>query len=797
MPKQHLSTLRPLAKALLMRGSIRSRLAPAGLGLALTLAVTPQVQAQEWALDIPAQPLAQALQKLAEQVNVQVLYNPSDIQGLRSTALNGRYGLDESIRALLQGTGIAYQLNGNTLTLQLPGTSGLELPSVTISGKAPGSITEGTGSYTTYSTSSSTRLNLTPQETPQAITVLTRQRLDDQKLDTLVDALEATPGIVVQRNSVGHPEDSVEIYARGSRLRNYQIDGVPTSAGVAPFLSNTTAYDRIEVVRGATGIMNGLGTPAATVNLLRKRPTDTPQTSVTAQVGSWERHGVGMDVSGALNESGTARARFVADTSRHGAWTDRFDQKQLALYGIGELDLNEDTLLTLGFNHVDNKTDSLLQGNPLFFSNGQRIKLSPSDNASPKWNYYDLKSSSLFAALEHRFGAGWVGKVEYNHTRIQDDLVTQSISSTIDATTGNGMELWPYHVKGKTRRDNLDAYTSGVFSLFERDHEVIAGVTLMRGRTDVNNYEDDWANYPTDFNIYDWADTAPKPTFTKTGESTSRERLYSAYLNGRFQLNDATSLLLGGRSTYWKLDEESSQSKKEDVFVPYVGLVYQLDDIWSVYGSYTKIFQPQDGVVYLYGAPGATPDPEQGEGYEVGVKAGFYDGRLTSSLALFQMDVENLAFWNRDIRQYQTYGETQTRGIELELNGELAEGWQAGAGYAYSRSEDENGERTLRRLPSHSLKMFTTYRLHGAWNKITVGGGVNWQSAIHSDESINYRQGSVALLNLMTRYEIDKNLSISLNLNNALDKEHYSAVAGNYGTFGAPRNLTASMKYSF
>lgn len=780
--------------------SRRSRLSRLSLLAAgIMLASTLHAQEATYVVNLPAQPLDQALNALAGQTGSRILFATEIAAGRQAPALTGELSVPQALQQLLQSVDLLVEETADgSFVISEPMAAGaaLELREVTISGKAPGSITEGTGSYTTYSTSSSTRLNLTPQETPQAITVLTRQRLDDQKLDTLVDALEATPGIVVQRNSVGHPEDSVEIYARGSRLRNYQIDGVPTSAGVAPFLSNTTAYDRIEVVRGATGIMNGLGTPAATVNLLRKRPTDTPQTSVTAQVGSWERHGVGMDVSGALNESGTARARFVADTSRHGAWTDRFDQKQLALYGIGELDLNEDTLLTLGFNHVDNNTDSLLQGNPLFFSNGQRIKLSPSDNASPKWNYYDLKSSSLFAALEHRFGAGWVGKVEYNHTRIQDDLVTQSISSTIDATTGNGMEIWPYHVKGKTRRDNLDAYTSGVFSLFERDHEVIAGVTLMRGRTDVNNYEDDWANYPTDFNIYDWADTAPKPTFTKTGESTSRERLYSAYLNGRFQLNDATSLLLGGRSTYWKLDEESSQ-RKEDVFVPYVGLVYQLDDIWSVYGSYTKIFQPQDGVVYLYGAPGATPDPEQGEGYEVGVKAGFYDGRLTSSFALFQMNVENLAFWNRDVRQYQTYGETQTRGIELELNGELAEGWQAGAGYAYSRSEDENGERTLRRLPSHSLKLFTTYRLHGAWNKITVGGGVNWQSAIHSDESINYRQGSVALVNLMTRYEIDKNLSISLNLNNALDKEHYSAVAGNYGTFGAPRNLTASMKYNF
>lgn len=769
------------------------------LAAGIMLASTLHAQEASHAINLPAQPLDQALNALAGQTGSRILFATGIAEGLSAPAISGELTVQQALRQLLQGSSLTLEETGDgSFVIAESTTAGatLNLGAVTISGKAPGSITEGTGSYTTYSTSSSTRLNLTPQETPQAITVLTRQRLDDQKLDTLVDALEATPGIFVQKNAIGRGEDSIDFYARGSRLRNYQVDGVPTSAAVTPFLTNTAAYDRIEVIRGATGIMNGLGTPAATVNLLRKRPTATSQKSVIAQVGSWDRYGLGMDVSDALNESGTVRARFVADSNQHDAWVDHFDQKNLALYGISEFDLSDQTLLTIGFSHVSQKTDSPIQGRPLFFSNGQHIKLSASDSATPKWSYYDQDSNSFFASLEQRFGASWVGKVEYSHTQYRRDLLEQGLGVNIDAATGDGMELSPWHSKGKNRQDNLDAYTSGIFSLFGRDHELITGITLARSRSESDNYDHDSSNYPTDFNIYDWVSTAPKPTFIKTGESSSRERLYSAYLNARFQLSDATSLLLGGRSADWKLDEETSQ-RKEEVFVPYVGLVHALDDTWSVYGSYTKIFQPQDGVVYLYGAPGASPDPEQGEGYEVGIKAGFYDGRLTSSLALFQMDVENLAFWNRAVRQYQTYGETRTRGVELELNGELAAGWQIGAGYAYARSEDENGERTLRRLPSHSLKLFTTYRLPGTWDKVTIGGGVNWQSAIYSDEIVDYRQGSVAVVNLMTRYEVSRNLSVSFKLNNALNREYFSTVASNYGTFDAPRNLTASMKYSF
>lgn len=749
-------------------------------------------------IQLAAQPLGSALHELSKQTGIQIFAAGDLVSEQRQApTVTGRFSVSQALGRLLAGSRLTFQQNGEHGYAIIPADA-TQLDAVTISGKASGSTTEGTGSYTTWSTSSSTRLNLTPQETPQAITVLTRQRLDDQKLETLVDALDATPGIIVQRTFVGQGQDSSDIYARGSYLQNYQIDGVPTSLAVGPFLANTAAYDRIEIVRGATGIMNGLGTPAATVNLIRKRPTATPQISMTAQAGNWQRHGFGLDVSNALNESGTARARLVADYNKQGAWVDRFDQKNIALYGIGELDLSDRTLLTIGFNHLSQRTDSTIVGYPIFFTNGERIPLSPADNGTPDWNYYDNALNSFFASVEHRFESGWVSKIEYSQARYRDDAVTQSITDSIDAGTGNGMELWPFHWRTQNRQENLDAYVSGAFSLFGREHELIAGVTLSRERARTHRYEDDWMNYPADFNIFDWAATAPTPTFFKTGESDSRERQYSAYLNARFQLSDAASLLLGGRSTHWKRTQASTPTeRKENVFVPYVGLVYALNDTWSVYGSYTKIFQPQDGRVFIYNAPGTSPDPEQGEGYETGIKADFYDGRLTSSLALFQMDISNLAVWNSDAYIYDIHGKTRTRGVELELNGELAEGWQASAGYAYARTEDAQGERTLTRLPLHSIKLFTTYRLPGAWNRLTLGGGINWQSAISSNSTFDYRQGDVTLVNLMARYDISKHLSAALHVNNLLDKRYFSTVSSNYGTYGAPRSFILSAKYSF
>ncbi|MNH21523.1 Ferric-pseudobactin BN7/BN8 receptor precursor [compost metagenome] len=184
----------------------------------------------------------------------------------------------------------------------------------------------------------------------------------------------------------------------------------------------------------------------------------------------------------------------------------------------------------------------------------------------------------------------------------------------------------------------------------------------------------------------------------------------------------------------------------------------------------------------------------QGIGYEVGVKGSHFDGKLNSSLALFKLEQDNLAIWLHD-NVYDAKQDTTSKGLEMELNGELAEGWQASAGYTYTLTTDNQDERIATVYPRHSLKTFTSYRLPGMLDKVTVGGGVNWQSKVGLDLH-SFDQGSYALVNLMARYDISENLSATVNLNNAFDREYYS-MASSYGNYGAPRNLMTTFKYDF
>lgn len=795
--------------------SLKQKLAGAVVqGIACMTATAPLLMAPGWAhaaeqsqqdFDIPAGPLAPALTRFGQTAHILLSYSTPLTEGRTTSGLRGHYDVDQGLAMLLAGTGVEATrgANGNYSLVASSGDA-LQLSAVSISGKAPGSTTEGTGLYTTYSSSSSTRLNLTPRETPQSLTVMTRQRLDDQRLTTLTDAMEATPGITVIRDGVGAETDSY--FSRGFAIQNYEVDGVPTNTRLDNYSQSMAMYDRIEIVRGATGLISGMGNPSATINLIRKRPTAQAQASITGEAGTWDRYGTGFDVSGPLTESGNIRGRLVADYKTQNAWIDRFNQQSQLVYGITEFDLTEDTLLTMGFSYQRTDVDSPLRtGLPTRFSTGERSNLKRSINSAPDWSYNDHQQTSFFTSIEKQFANGWSGKIEFTHAENEFDEKFNYVMGDLNKD-GSGTSQLPVRFSGTPRQNNLDLYVTGPFSLFGREHELIGGMTLSKYKESTPS----WGGWRYDYagsaagsidNLFHWDGNSADPGFTESGKASIDENQYAAYLTSRFSVTDDLSLILGSRVINWKRDtsdrpydapETDVKREENGVFIPYAGVVYDLNDTWSAYASYTSIFNPQAS--WVTDENNKPLDPMEGKGYEIGLKGTHLDGKLNSSLALFKLQQDNLAIWQHD-NVYSAEQDTTSKGIELELNGELAEGWQASAGYAYSVTTDIDDSRINTMLPRNSVKTFTSYRLHGPLDKITVGGGVNWQSKTGNDLH-SFSQGSFAVTNLLARYEISRNLSASVNLNNVFDREYYSspAVSGNYG---APRNVMTSFKYNF
>lgn len=770
---------------------------------------------QTRAYAIPAGNLDQALNRFASESGILLSADGHLTVGKRSAGLSGSYGVGEGLARLLAGTGLrAINVGGNyALAVAVETQGAVELGATSIQGAALETRSEGSGGYTSSRPSSTaTKLGLSLKETPQSVTVITRQRLDDQKLSNITDVLEATVGVSTFNQGIGTDLD--QPYSRGFMISNYLVDGLPKSSSKMFSLQASTAmFDRVEVVRGATGLMSGMGSPGASINMVRKRPTAQNQASVSAEAGSWDHYGVGTDVSGPLNSAGTIRSRLVLDHKDQNSWLDRYESRASLAYGITEFDLSDQTLLSVGFSYQSNDNEQPMRsGVPLYYlndySNGTRINLPRSYNNAPDWSYYDTRQSNLFVSLDHSFANGWSGKVEVSRSRNEQDAISYYQYGEIDPTTGLGSSITPAKWVETNTVNSLDAYATGPFSLLGREHELVAGVALSH--TDIKSDNYGWlyswnSNYNgTLGNIRDWNGSgANRPVFNSTGKTDTEETQYSAYLTSRFNLTDATHLIVGSRVMDWKRNAQtistsgvrSKQDKTESgVVVPFAGLIYDLDDTWSLYSSYTQIFNPQSATARdINNSP---LDPEEGTAYEAGIKAAFNDGRLNANLALFRVEQDNVAEYDATISAYRSLQGITTEGVELEASGELSQGWNIAGGYAYSLSEDAQGNRAMSRIPRHNVKGFTTYRLSGALDKLTIGGGFNWKSRYGFEGEGYPEQGSYMLISAMTRYEISKQLSATLNANNLLDKKYYASITDN-GVYGEPRNLILSMKYSF
>ncbi len=773
--------------------------------------------------DIPAGTLDQVLNRLATSAGIWLSFDGALTAGKTSAGLSGSYSVPGALKAVLAGHGLETVPGaggGYVVRRSVAATSTSEAAMATMTVTAPADrsgITEGSGSYRPAGASNAaTRLSLTAEETPQSLSVVTRQRMDDQQLNSVLDVIDATIGVSSFRMSVG--ADLAQPYSRGFSISNYLIDGIPRQEGSAQYSNgerlSTAALDRVEILRGATGLTSGMGYPGASINMVRKRPTATPQSVASVEAGSWDRYGAGLDLSRPLSESGHVRARLVVDHKQQKSWIDRYQGNASMVYGIVEADLGPDTLLSLGFSHqVSNNDSPLRSGIPLYYADGSRIGLPRSYNPSPTWSYYDTTDSSIFASLSHNFSNGWKGGVEATYLRDTYDAVHPYAYGSVDRTTGLGMSMSTAHWDSKGQEYGIDAYLSGKFAAWGREHDLVTGMSSSRRRVNGaslggwlyawNSSYDGTINSP----VWAWDGTqVDTPQFVQTGDTRTRRSLHSAFVTSRLSLSDSTKLILGGRvmssdsvsyATEYSGSNTRTSRKDSGVVVPYAGLVQKLSDNWSAYGSYTRIFRPQSlSALDINRQP---LDAEEGTAYEAGIKGALLEKKLGVSVSLFNVQQKKVSEYDATTDSYFQREGVNTKGLEMEVTGQPARGWNLSAGYAYSLTKDRDGMRIMERIPKNTIKAFTTYQLPGAWQRWTVGGGITWQSRYGWDASAangwDYQE-SFTLANLMARYRVSPSTDVSINIQNAFDKRYFTALADT-GVYGAPRNVTVSLKHRF
>ena len=793
------------------RPALHALTAALALGFSATLLAAPV------RVDLPAQPLATSLAQLKQITGMQVTFDAQSVAGKQAPVVRGDLEPEQALQRLLAGSGLTAAVQGNSARVvaaapaQAPVQGAIALDGVNINadaGLAGVATTEGTRSYTTGSMNTATKLPLSIRETPQSVSVVTRQRIEDQGMNDLNDVVKYAPGVTLRKFG----GDRQQFDARGFTIDNIMYDGLPTSVGT--FTQDTLAeadlamYDRVEVVRGATGLMTGAGSPSATLNLVRKRPTATPQVSITTSAGSWDRYRTEVDASNKLNDSGTLRGRVVAAYQDGNSFIDEREKQRQTFYGIFEADLSDSTTWTFGASKQRDDATSdwgSLPSGP----NGEDLHLSRSTFLSNDWAYWDRDTVSAFTDITHRFDNGWTGKVAASRMWAESN----TFSSYLNAGGPTGFTQSSGQYDTTDTQTNIDGSLSGPFQLFGREHELSVGVSR---RQEKFNQKGGWWAAATPVDIYNFnSKLIPKPSREDRqpyqSKNTATEE--GVYAVARFNPIDPLHVIVGSRVSWYDYDNQSGTGdyKVTREVTPYAGIIYDLNDTYSVYASYTEIFKPQSA----QNAAGSILDPMTGESYEIGLKGEYFDGALNASVALFDMTQENRAYalepqpdacrsQNRTCSE--AAGEVRSRGIDTEISGSLTPNWQASASYTYVLSEyvkDANqtneGKLFAPEQPKHLFKAATNYQLQGDLQKWRIGADILAQSETYKRVGTGHStQDEYAVVGLMAGYKFDEHWDGRVNFNNVFDTKYWQGIPNSSGTgvYGDPRNVMFSLKWT-
>ncbi|MFJ4348691.1 TonB-dependent siderophore receptor [Pseudomonas sp. NPDC089401] len=817
---------------------LRQAVRRVALGLSLAgapaLLLAAQAQAQSQAsYHVAAGPLGNALTQLGVQAGVSISFDTEQTRRLNSNGLDGSYSFEEALARLLQGSGLQAQRQGNGGFVLVPASSGaaMELGALNIDARRLDATSEGTQSYAARAVTIGKGVH-TLKETPQAVTVMTRKMLDDQNLNTLEQVLDKTPGITVYDSPMG----GKYFYSRGFNLDGqYQYDGVPLDVGgnyvqANSFSSDMGFYDRVEILKGAGGMMKGSGSSAGGVNFVRKRGQDKPTTTLSLSAGTWDNYRSQVDVGGPLNDAGTLRGRAVAAVQDRQYFYDHAKRQDQVYYGALDWDISPDTTLGVGLAYEDVDASPCYHGLPRY-ADGSDLKLSRSTCLGASWNTQQSQRVTGFADLKHRFSEDWSLNFASVYTHNDQDIeYGYSEGSVPVAASSASMRRYAGKFDYDQSDYGFDTYLDGKFEAFGLEHEVIIGANASRQKThdyfalmSLSGSQNPFAPSAA-FPRPSSADYLANPIRGGSEPTDSTTTQYGTYANLRLKLAEPLTLVLGGRVSWYRNKSDSytqaydywvhNRSQENGQVTPFAAVLYDLTSEWTAYASYAEIFQPQSNLV---NAQGQALQPKTGKNYELGIKGELLDGALNASFNLFQgieehraeTDYADTCLGSGDQYCYTDSGKVRAQGFEAEVSGSPVERLQLLAGYTYTQTkylktinDTDPTELTFTSsfIPRHMLKVWGDYQLDGALERWNVGAGLNSQSEnFRKTGSTKVVQPGYTVWNGRVQYRIDPHWSVALNGNNLFDKKYYATIgAPAWGNFyGEPRNFTVTLQGAF
>lgn len=753
-----------------------------------------QTQAARISVDLPAQPLGRALTALADKAGLRLAFRAQDLAGKTAPALKGEMTADEAISRLLAGSGFMHRFTaaGAVTLAPVPKADGAELlDPVNVEGENARGPVKG---YVASRSATATKTDTPLLETPQSISVVTRDQMEAQGALRLEQALRYTPGVSTEWASDNRTDS---YWLRGLSATAY-LDGLALRGGsYSTWRIDPYALERVEVLRGPSSVLYGQNAPGGLVNQVSKRPSAQPVNEAQLSIGSFSHRQAAVDVGGAVTADGKLLGRLVAVARDSEAQVDFAEDDRLLLAPSLTWKPSADTTLTLLGHAQRDRTDSTVgflkkEGTALPNPNG---KIPSSRFAGePNFDQFDTDQAALGYELEHRLDDGLTLRQNARLSRLDMKYKTVYASSYLpDMRTMRRVAMLSDSATVVGQIDNQAQFR---FSHGPVEHTVLVGLDHLSSR----NSEIYAAGAAPNIDIYNPVYGAAVATPATSVSRVQRLSQTGLYAQDQIKFNKHWGLTLGGRQDWAEaryVDRFAGTTARRDdsAFTGRAGLVYLSDSGVTPYVSYSQSFLP----VSTADARGRILEPETGRQYEIGVKYQPPGGESYVAAALFDLKRRNVVTYDLITFAPTQTGEVRSRGAELEVKLNLLRDFNLLAAYTYQDVEvtkstaADLGKRPPT-IPEQTASLWADYTFaEGPLTGLGLGAGVRHTGYTYGDTRNTFKVPGVTLADAALHYDWGAT-RLALNANNLFDKEYVASCWGSC-YFGPRRTVVATLRH--
>ncbi|MBP6355335.1 MAG: TonB-dependent siderophore receptor [Nitrosomonas sp.] len=751
--------------------------------------------------NIPANSLQDALRQFSLQAGIKLAFDSALLQGRATLGLSGQFEVKQALDQLLVGSGlqIIQTTEGYAIT-ELSAATGEDVKVTTLPSIQITAIN--TNRYAAESISSATKTNTLLRDVPQSISVVTSELIKDQSIRSLGDAVRYVPGVGV---SQGEGNRDALVFRGNRSTGDFFIDGIRDDA---EFFRDLYNIDRIEVLKGANGMIFGRGGSGGVINRVSKQANWDPVREFTFQGGSFNQKRMTADVGYVINDVAAVRLNALYENA--GSFRDGVSMERLGVSPTVTIKPTHRTKIVAGMERFhDERTAD--RGIPSF--NGRPVNVHESQFfGDPRRSNANIDVLSFNSLIEHKFESGITLQNRTNYATY--DKFYQNIFANSQVFSGL-VSLGAYN--NTTTRENVFNQTNLLYSLNTGPiaHTLMAGIEVGRQETHNqrqsgffnNNFASGSLRVPVSNPITN------VPITYLTGDQDAHNKsvvnVTSLYIQDQIELLPQLQLIAGVRYDLFEVDFQQKNADRtrlktsDDLISPRFGLIYKPFEPVSFYVSYSQAYVPRAGdQLTSLNITTAVLKPEKFTTLETGVK---WDIRPDLALtgAVFQLDRTNVITVdpNNSSRSFLTKGQ-RTEGIEISLNGQLTSSWSVMGGYAYQVGEITSSQSaaalkgaSVAELPRHTFSVWNRYdftpRLGAAFGVIYRGD--MFAATDNTVKIPDFTRVDAALFAKLT-----KSVRAQLNIENLFDTNYFASVHNNNNiTPGSPIAVRATLIANF